>query len=218
MLMHVNNRQSFNRILRRFMYGREMEESLAQMGCGWFDGGCHSCAKGISLYLIASATLDPATISFKVIADRRHWANHVVVSVNVGDQTWYLDADGISSSQRLLQHLNRAEGLDGARISDFWNTQEVERSIPSSNGIALTLADKLLSSFGPFSPSWLESDDVPFITEELKSYSVHELDTSRQMVLRKVGPFPKSLADHIAHMLNSMPTTEGHHYSVRPNA
>jgi len=221
MLTQVNNRHSFNRKLRRFMYSREMVALLAQMGCGWFDGGCNSCAKGIYLYLIASATLNPLAISFKVIGDRRHWANHVVVSVCCGDRTWYLDADGISSPHRLLRHWDQVEGLLGAWISDHWNAQEVEKVIPSSNGIALTLADKLLSSFGPFSLSWLDLGDASSGTlvsvEEWSAYYVYELHTNRQKTGRSAGPFEKGPADLIALTLTSMPASEGYHYIVRSN-
>lgn len=159
--MSARDRQRFNRELRCFMWSQQVEPLLAELECGWFDGGCHTCAKGLYLYLLASGTLDPATVSFTVIADHRHGANHVVLAITSGSRTWYLDANGISSARQLLRYWEQEEGVSGAWISKAWNTQEIEEVIPSFDGLALVLAEKLLNAFGPFSSTWLATGDTP---------------------------------------------------------
>lgn len=199
-----------------------MAPLLTELDCGWFDGACHTCAKGIYLYLLASGTLDPAAVSFRVISDHHHWANHVVVSISTHSRTWYLDANGISSSRRLLRYWEQEEHLLEAWISDYWNAQEAEEAIPSLGGIALILAEKMLTTFGPFSPAWLEADATPASMtdrgeEQGTTYYVYEQKATGQRTGRQAGPFSKCQADIIALTLASMPTSMSYRYSVIPH-
>jgi|SRR5579884_2180233 len=220
MSTQTKNRQWFSRKLRRFLWSREMSPLLERLGCGWCDGGCHTCAKALYLYLIASGTIDPVAVSFRLIANQEHWAHHVVVSVSHAGRIWYLDANGVSSARQLLRYWEQEELVRGPWISDYWNAYEVEDVLPSLDDIALILLEKLFAAFGPFSPAWLETNgivsSVPMRAEGLDACMLYELNALGQKTGRKAGPFSKEQANLLAFALTIMPTSVRYSYIARP--
>jgi hypothetical protein len=212
------DRRGFHRKLLRFLWSEPMAPLLVELDCGWLDGGCHTCAKGIYVYLLASGTLDPDAVSFQIISDRRNVAHHVAVAVDTDSGTWYLDGNGMSSSHRLLRYWEHEEHVTGVWINAQCTAQEVEEAFPSLGGIALILAGALFAAFGPFSPAWLEMGNAqrskPTREEEEGAYDVYELSPTGQRTGREAGPFPEERAKLIAHTLNALPTSLRYHYGV----
>jgi len=155
---HRKNRQWFSSKLQRFFWSREIAPLLLELDCGWLDGGCYTCAKGLYRYLIISATIDPSMLSFSIVIDQHQKAHHVVIGVQGATQVWFLDAKGVSSAQRLLHYWAREEHLTKPQIEACGDTDALESAIPSSDAIADRLAECLLTILGPYDPAWLEGD------------------------------------------------------------
>jgi len=143
-------------VLRLLLWSDEALAMLADAGCGWCDGSCNTCARGILQYRLESRSDTLARVNLAVIADSHARAQHVVVCVHYQGQRWFLDADGVHSEERLLAYWETWR-LHLPRIDEDYDQDWLDEKIPANPRISAQVTDLLRHTLGPFSPSWLDS-------------------------------------------------------------
>ncbi len=141
--------------LRKLLWSAAVGPMLEEMGCGWCDGGCHSCARGIRAYLEQGGSLHPARARLAVIADARAPAQHVVACLHLPGQKWYLDANGVFDEKRLLRYWAEQEGLLWPRVEEDYDADWLDEEIPCNGRMSAQVTALLLGAFGPFNLAWL---------------------------------------------------------------
>lgn len=74
-----------------------------EMDCTWLDGGCHTFARGILPWLQAHG-YQPSLAAILSELPGDTIAAHVVASVRIDEQIFYVDANGIQTAEQLLAH------------------------------------------------------------------------------------------------------------------
>jgi hypothetical protein len=144
-------------VLRLLLWSHAAEAMLADIGFGWCDGSCHTCAQGIQEYLLESRLLHPEAVNLAVIVDSYVSAQHVVVCVHHRGQRWFLDADGVHSEEHLLSYWSADVRVHLPRIDEDYDPDWLDEEIPFNSRISAQVTELLRHTLGPFSPSWLES-------------------------------------------------------------
>ena len=142
--------------LHRFFWSDAMNPFLEQLTYAWCDGGCWICADALFRYVLLSELIEPSAISYMIVADAWHPAEHVVVCLSLEGQCWYLDANGVSSETELLGYWQQEERCGEPFLVDFDPLLLLEEGIPRNPQMSKCLADLLFEAFGPFSARWLE--------------------------------------------------------------
>jgi len=105
-------------------------------GCGWNDGGCMILAT--ALQLIAPEGKLAAIID----AQRPGVAQHVLLEISVQGQTWYIDADGATDEDGLLDRWRKLEALAQPQLVPF-ERQLLDDETPDDPAASTNLAQHL---------------------------------------------------------------------------
>lgn len=156
---HQRRYRWFSYRFRRFLWGKETASLLAEMGCGWLDGGCLTLALALWRWFAFSSIDEGELVGVLwMVVNPSGKAQHFMVRVTYQTQDWYLDANGVNSEQHVLRHWAEIEGVQRPQLKAVdaplgWH----QFGIPYYPLISLRLAQLLYRVFGPFDPAWLVS-------------------------------------------------------------
>lgn len=166
--------------LRKLLWSAAVGPMLEEMGCGWCDGGCHSCAQGIRAYLEQAGPTHPVRAKLAIIADARAPAQHVVACLSLAGQKWYLDANGVFDEKRLLRYWAEEEGLLWPRIEEDYDAGWLDEEIPCNGRMSAQVTALLQRELGAFNLAWLGlSRKQPAEEAEARPVSHPSLPTTR---------------------------------------
>jgi hypothetical protein len=152
------NRSWLHRTLRSLLWSEAIAPLLEMMGCGWLDGGCHSCAKGLLQYLQQSNMPHEVLVEKVVIADAYSRAQHVVIGIIALGREWYLDANGVSTREEILSYWEQEEQVFAPRIERIDDEEWLEEEIASLGYASWCVQNLLQEKLGHFSLHWLEDN------------------------------------------------------------
>jgi hypothetical protein len=123
-------------LLRTVLWLPDMLQVLPD-GCGWTDGGCLILADALHRLVQPAGRL-------VAIVDRTRGqiAQHVLLELPGPDQVWYLDGDGASSSNDVLQRWRTTEALARPLLAPL-HAAHLHEQTPRSSQAAQALARQL---------------------------------------------------------------------------
>ncbi len=163
-----------------------LERLYAVHGCGWMDGAGLIYAEGVR-QRIAHDTEEfagePVSARLAVIADCARCAGHPVVGVDVKGTTVYLDSDGVSTEQQLLQRFRSEHRAPSAELYPFDAQAFCDEGFPRDPEMSAQLAELLLNRLGPIPASRLVVEPARNRILAASRYGLRPLSSSQVMDL-----------------------------------
>jgi len=155
----------FSEDLRRLLWHGSALALMAEREGTWLAGLCWILAEGLLRWITFSRTLPPTAVSLVVVGDTRCPADHVVVCVQVKDNSgherrWYLDANGMSTETTLLCYWQDEEKLIKPFLASYNELLLLDLGIPRDGRMSTRVAECFLEAFGRFELSFLDTGDL----------------------------------------------------------
>lgn len=150
----------FSKQIRWLLWRGPALPLMAERNGTWLAGLCWILAEGIWRWVVLSRALPPSAVSLVMIGDIGCPAHHVVVCLQVKNnsgqvQDWYVDANGVSTKERLLRYWQDKEGLEKPFLAPHDEQLLLDLGIPQDGQLSTRLSDCFLDAFGRFSPTFL---------------------------------------------------------------